>query len=416
MNRTFNINEKILLFLIFLIPIFGSIALGVILFLSIILSIYFLFYKSSEIEIGPFKKIGLIFISYFIYYSIHGIFFTKSILQHIHDIGKIFPILVFGVLAILIKKDTIKVTHKALSYVAILSIYFTIILALIFRYCLPEIIVLGETFTQKTGVMSRLEMGTGNALPFGTIFVTFAFMTCLDIQNKSLIEKITSFSALILAVLIVAFWNGSRGPLLVTAPLILLMFWFLYEKGKLSKNWVYLRSGVIAITVLVFLYSMIQSFGYDMSTNMANGLKQIVVGGPKNNSVGIRLTLYQASLDAFSTRPFSGFGIGNIFESIVDFLPKSSKLQFSHVHNMFLNHLLAGGLFGLLFLFLLIFSPIINLWGNSEKSSTDDIYLSLIITITVLGTGMSNVLFLHDLLAGFFCVLIFLSSIAVHNK
>jgi len=416
MTKTSNFNGQALFFLILLIPIFGSIALGLILFGAIVLSFYLIFQGNQSNELKPFKKIGVIFILYFVYYSLHGAFFSSSVSQHIHDIGKIFPILIIGILAFVIKVNTINITFKALSYVAILSIYLTTILALIFRFYPPDIMILGETFSQKTGVMSRLEMGTGNALPFGTIFITFAFLTCLDIKNKSLFEKIISFSALILAILMVAFWNNSRGPLLVVAPLTILMFWYLFKVSKFTKNWTHLASGFIAITLTVCSFASIQSFGYDMSTNMVNGLKEIAVGGSHDTSVNIRLTLYQAGINAFITQPFFGFGIGNLFEAIIDFLPKTANLQYSHLHNMYLNHAIAGGCVGLIFLLLLICSPLINLCYKKKNISNDAIYLSLLLVIAISGTGMSNLLFFHDLLAGFFCTLILSSAIAINNK
>ena len=416
MKKTSNLNGQALFFLVLLIPIFGSIALGLILCGAIILSFYLILQRSQGNELKPFKKVGVIFILYFVYYSLNGAFFSSSVSQHIHDIGKIFPILIIGILAFVIKENTINITYKAISYVAVLSIYLTTILALIFRFYPPDIMILGETFSQKTGVMSRLEMGTGNALPFGTIFITFAFLTCLDIKNKTLFKKIISFSALILAILMVAFWNNSRGPLLVVAPLTILMFWYLFKESKCTKNWTHLASGFIAITLTVCLFASLQSFGYDMSSNMVNGLKEIAVSGSHDASVNIRLTLYQAGIKAFITQPFFGFGIGNLFEAIIEFLPKTAKLQYSHVHNMYLNHAIAGGCVGLIFLLLIICSPIVNLWYKKKNISIEAIYLSLLLVIAISGSGMSNVLFFHDLLAGFFCVLILLSSIAAHNN
>ena len=105
-----------------------------------------------------------------------------------------------------------------LSLVAVSSIYLTSVLALIFRFFPPDVIILGESFTQKTGVLVRLEMGTGNALPFATIFITFAFLTCLGYDEKSILEKIISFSALILGILIVGF-GTAPGVLCCSLPL-----------------------------------------------------------------------------------------------------------------------------------------------------------------------------------------------------
>lgn len=401
-----------LLLPISLIPIFGSIALGFLLCLALGLSILFILQRNTDIQTSPFKIIGLIFISYFSYFLIHGLFFCSSISQLIHDIGKILPVFIIGILAILIKKNTYKISYSSISFMAISSIFLTSGLAIIFRYYPPGINILGETFVQKTGVLAQLEMGTGNALPFGTIFITLAFLTCLGIDKKPLWGRVISLSALILAILIVSFWNGSRGPLLVAIPLILLLFWYLIIKSRADKNWSLLIIGLTAVTTLIFLFIIIQSSGYDMTTDMANGLKEIVLQGSHDNSVNIRLTIYQAGVDAFLAKPLFGFGIGNIFSPIIDYLPSTKSFNYSHLHNMFLNHAIAGGVFGLVFLLLLISSPLIMLWKSKEKITDDALYLSLTLVITICGAGMSNVLFLHDLMAGFFCSLILISAIS----
>ena len=86
--------------------------------------------------------------------------------------------------------------------------------------------------------------------------------------------------------------------------------------------------------------------------------------------------------------------------------------KYSHFHNLFLNHVIAGGLVGLPFLLMLATSPLLILWQKRDIISVNGIYFSLLIVIVIFGAGMSNVLFFHDLLAGFFSVLILIAAIA----
>lgn len=416
MKKSVNLKELTLLVPILLIPIFGSLALGVILSVSIFLSFYFIIKKNRGNTPAPFKSIGVIFISYFSYYTVQGFFYSSNFLQHIHDIGKIFPILVIGILALLLKANTFKINYKMLSFVTVVSIYLTSILALIFYFFPPDVVILGQSFTKKTGVLDRLEMGTGNALPFGVIFITFSFLTCLGYERKSILEKIISFSALTLGILIVGFWNGSRGPLLLAAPLIFLMFWYLFQNSKAQKSWQPLIWGSIFVTLLVISLIIVHNFNANVSKNLINGLKELVYRGGHDGSVSTRLTLYQAGLEAFFIRPFFGFGIGNLLESVTEFLPKNVNFGYSHLHNMFLNHVIAGGLVGLPFLLMLATSPLLILWEKRNIISIDGIYLSLLIVITIFGAGMSNVLFFHDLLAGFFSILILIAAIASNKQ
>ena len=416
MEKSINLKDLILLVPLLLIPIFGSLALGFILCVAISLSFYFIKKKNRDNTPTPFKTIGVIFISYFTYYAVQGFFYSSSFSQHIHDIGKIFPILVIGTLALLLKANTFNIKYKMLSVVAISSIYLTSALALIFRFFQPNIVILGKHFTEKTGVMGRLEMGAGNALPFATIFITFAFLTCLGYDKKSVLEKIISFSALILGISIVGLWTGARGPLLLVAPLTFLMLWYLFKNSKSKKTWRPLIQGFIVVTLLVISFIIMLNFNNNISKNMINGLKELTYSGNYDESVNTRLTLYWAGYEAFFTKPIFGFGIGNLFDSITQFLPKNINIAYSHLHNMLLNHVIAGGLVGLPFLFMLVTSPLLILWQKRDVISIDGIYLSFLVVIIIFGAGMSNVLFFHDLLGGFFSLLILIIAIASNTQ
>jgi len=259
-------------------------------------------------------------------------------------------------------------------------------------------------------------MGTGNALPFGTIFITFTFLTCLTYERKSILEKIISFSALVLGVLMVGFWNASRGPLLLAAPLTFLMLWYLFKNSKSEKTWEPIILGSIVIILLTTSLIIAQYFGYSNIKRLVNGLKELAYSASYDPSVSTRLELYQAGFWAFFVNPIFGFGIGNLLESVTQFLPKNVDFTYSHLHNMFLNHVIAGGIVGLPFLFMLVTSPLIILWQNRDIISINGIYLSFLIVITIFGAGMSNVLLFHDLLAGFFSVLILIAAIASNTQ
>ena len=418
MKKLLNLKDLALLVPFLLIPIFGSFALGFILSLAIFLSLYFLIKKSQDNTAAPLKTIGVIFVSYFSYYTVQGYFYSSSLSQHIHDIGKIFPIVLIGVLALLIKANTFKINYKMLSLVAVSSIYLTTVLALIFHFFPPDIVIRGLSFSEKTGtglnsngMLQRLEMGAGNPLPFGTIFITFAFLTCLGYEKKNTLEKIISFSSLILAILVVGFWTVSRGPLLLVVPLTFLMLWYLYKNSKSEKAWFPLILGCCTVTLLAISFITMQNFGYNSSNHLVNGLKELTVNGSHDQSVNLRLTIYQAALESFSINPIFGFGIGNLSESTIQFLPEKFSFGYTHLHNMFLNHMIAGGLVGLVLLFILATSPLLILWQKRDIISINGIYFSLLIVIIIFGQGMSNVILFHDLLAGFFSVLILIAAI-----
>lgn len=416
-----DLKDKILLVLLATVPIIGSFSTGLILCLFIFLSIYNLNYKQEWSSCVKTKIIGLIFILYFSYYAIHGLFFTNGISQHIHDLGKIFPIFIVGVFALIIRNNTFSFSYINISNMAVWGIYSTILLGLIFLFLEPNIIIFGEKLANKTGVVGRLEMGTGNPLPFATIFLTFALLSVLSIDKKNTFGKIQSLIAFLLAVSAIIIWNGSRGPILVIFALAPLVFWYLVGLSKHKGKKVYTLAIIsIFLSILLLIYfisvSNIANLGYNVVSNMVNGIKQLFLEGEFDHSVSIRLTLYSASFKAFYSEPFLGYGIGNVFEAIKPHFPIGISFNYSHLHNMFLNHIVAGGLISLPFLFALVLSPLTVFRATKKKISRETVYMALIIALVICGTGMSNVLFFHDLLAGFFSILILLSIIALNNE
>jgi O-antigen ligase len=416
MDKSVNFKNLILLVPILLIPIFGSFSLGFILIMAASLSFHFIIKKSQGNRPTPFRTIGAIFILYFTYYAVQGFYFRVSFLQHIHDIGKIFPILIIGVLALLLKTNTFKINYRMLGLLATCSIYLTSISAFIIVFYQPDIVILEEVLAKKTGVLGRLEMGAGNALPFSVIFMTFSFLTCLGYEKKSTLEKIVSLSALLLGIFVVGLWSCSRGPLLLVIPLTFLMLWYLFKNSKSEQTWYPLTAGSIVLVSLTISWFAIQNFENCISTGVVSGLKELAYGKGNDGSVSIRLSLYKGGLEAFTKKPFFGYGIGNIFDSAAPYLPKGNNIHFSHLHNVFINHLVAGGLIGLVFLFMLIASPLLILWQKRDTISINGIYLSLLIVIVISGAGMSNVFFFHDLLSGFFSTLILMAAIAANKQ
>ena len=88
-----------------------------------------------------------------------------------------------------------------------------------------------------------------------------------------------------------------------------------------------LNLGFIVVTLLAISFIIMQNFGHNMSKNMVNGLKELTYSGSHDESVNIRLTLYQAGFEAFFVKPIFGFGIGNLLESVTPILPKNFNLD-----------------------------------------------------------------------------------------
>ena len=81
--------------------------------------------KSSYIINSPIKVIGLIFILYFSTFTILEFFHSESLTLGIRALGKIFPIFIIGLLALLLDTKKIFLTHQDVSKAAIFGVYLT---------------------------------------------------------------------------------------------------------------------------------------------------------------------------------------------------------------------------------------------------------------------------------------------------
>ena len=427
--------DRVIILSVVLSPIVGALSLIMVFSLTLYTLISCLkvkYFKGSTNF--PFKLLGIIFISYFIYFFLHGLALEDDLYQLKRAVQKIVPILIVGVLAFTTQDRTFSLNHKFFGILTTWSLYLTFSLAILIFVINPQFFTfMGHTLVSKSLVFGRLQMGTNNPLIFAIIIITLGFLSLLSFEEKSFFGKITSLIILLICILTVFFWNGSRGPFLVCLPLCIISTWYLkpninnfYNQTNKKIFWVTLTSAIfISFTFIYlnlnlilqnesldYLIKGIRSIFFD-SVNLANNNKE-------DASVLIRLTLWVASLEALSVKPIFGYGISHKMDAVLPFIKKSSDsyhlfLNYNHLHNIYFNHLISGGVFGFLTLILYLFSAIFVIKRANLKISRDSKYFIVIVLTSLMLNGLSNVILMHELLSHFFSMLIFLSLICCKN-
>ena len=108
-------------------------------------------------------------------------------------------------------------------------------------------------------------------------------------------------------------------------------------------------------------------------------------------SIGYRLVFLRGGWKVFCEHPF--FGVGNKFDTlrVGEALGIGSSLTlYSHVHNAFLQDLVAGGTLKLILLLLIIFTPIVILFFNKNNK---EFSLLVVLGINYIVFGSTNMLF-----------------------
>jgi len=111
------------------------------------------------------------------------------------------------------------------------------------------------------------------------------------------------------------------------------------------------------------------------------------------DSILMRLALYEAGLRAFAQRPLTGYGRQNVIAVVSKFDPQRvSQFPYTHLHNGYLTDMVASGLPGLLSLLAVLLVPLYAL-RNAQPVVFGGV---LCLSLSYLFYGMTNLLFYHD--------------------
>jgi O-antigen ligase len=155
---------------------------------------------------------------------------------------------------------------------------------------------------------------------------------------------------------------------------------------------------------------------WDRLAQFSADIDQIAERGDYDSSTGRRLLMYDAAWSAILEAPWSGYGIGERMDAVQAHVPVDRRdlVAYSHPHNGFLAALLDAGVTGLAALCLLLSAPVVI----AAMAERDDIWrtrmaFALILTVGYIASGMTNILFEHDLMDSAFIVLLVLIAASV---
>jgi len=252
------------------------------------------------------------------------------------------------------------------------------------------LIIIGIVVMVQFLLGSTRPSGMINANIFGDIAVAMLFLSVVQVFNEKPREQIITFIA-VLAGITAIFLSGSRGSWLSFIILSIVFITLIY-KPFLSSN--KKRQLFIALFFSVL-------FGF-IGTQTDAGKKVIdaVVniqnwgnGDQTYTSSGIRMEMWESSLEVSKQSPWFGYGYRNSNIEVSKYVDSHSETvaAFTHLHNEYLTNLLAGGVFGLLSMLALIFVPMIIFY---KKLKNKEVYHYALMGV-LLCTGYATFGFTH---------------------
>ena len=347
-------------------------------------------------------SLGAYFISFFLIdFLVNGDFHVA-----LRAIAPSSPVLAAAIIAMAIDRKHVFVSPRKVGEWCSIAVLITVGLACLILLMQPSWQILGRSITDISGVNGRLSLFVGNPLPFAGAFLTLGFISLLGWDERGAGSRVVGIAAMALAILIVVLWSQSRGATLAAIPLVGLAIWYM----RPSRT-VLLQGAALMVVVTVALISLFSDASIVSSalSRLSKGLSVLVgEGAGVDASTWQRLVMYRAGIAAWMESPIYGYGISQRFHAVLPYLPQDFGSRYTHLHNTFVTHAVAGGLIGIFFLLTLLLTPFAtNRAGQAShhfegRSCTrDSRYFAWLIFLSLVGIGMTGVILNQDVSANF---------------
>ncbi|RFC68818.1 MULTISPECIES: O-antigen ligase family protein [Mesorhizobium] len=254
----------------------------------------------------------------------------------------------------------------------------------------------------------RVEGGAGNALVFATVTVIAISVVLAGIMlggnSRRPILGGFAFCGVLALVL-----SQSRSPLLMLAVNALMLMIVFGGARWLRRLW-------LPVTAVVLLLAAMLASGVDLPFisprfhEVITNWKQVRDQGNYDSSAGLRLAIWEIGFEMWKEAPWFGHGRQFAAEEMGRRLVEIYGIDrsFTHFHNFLLQALVQNGVLGLLSLLALLgFGGWLAF--KTLKTSQDDerrfgAALMLIVLVTYIGAGITNIMFGHDILDAVFMI------------
>ena len=402
-------------------PSFGSLITILVCIIGIWFASDFII-RPQEVMLSPFKIILTIYLIYIFYFLLNG-FVLVGFLETLISMAPNLPIILLAFWCIG-RFPKSQISFEAVGLYSTLGVLLTTVLAVVI-YTLPATFeFFGKTLAQHTNAYGRLHLFVGNPLPFSYILVLLSFLGLLGYQSKTPVNRFWTWVAIGCTGFIIVFWSESRGALINYGCLFLVSFVVL--RRSIYRT---IFQNVIKFFILIICLIIIASQPTIKNTvldifkpkieRIVLGFSELLssennsnIGSLNDESVKLRKEIMVVSFTSFMERPLFGHGHGNAYDVVKAKSKMLMDYHFTHLHNAYLNHLINGGIFGLLIFSGMIFLPLLILWKYGSGNTNARLFGNLIF-FNSLVSSFTNLYFNHDILASFHGILPLLLSVSI---
>jgi O-antigen ligase len=247
----------------------------------------------------------------------------------------------------------------------------------------------------------RFQFYARNPLMFATLYLGVTFVALVGLEKQPPFRKVVCLVMLLIAPIVLYFAAQARGAMIAYVLLLIFSGAFI-RVPRLTLAVV----GVVLILVMIGLLSFYEDvFISGRGIVMDNDFSSLLIVPTlieADSSIRIRLEMYSGGVSAFMQNPLIGFGYQMRFDAVFGAQSTAEIGHHGHLHNVFVNHLVAGGLLGG-FLWMLLW--LLPLWSllRAKVRSGDAWFLGGVFVLLVFGVGMTTEVtghYVHTLFLG----------------
>ncbi len=260
--------------------------------------------------------------------------------------------------------------------------------------------------------ITRAEGGAGNPAVFAAMVLCLLGVGALNIAAPARSRPWLAIAAVV-AGLVALTMSLTRGVGLALVPVLILVA--IYAPARWRAVIVSRTGLLLAAGAAVALYAVRKRLDARWNETVTE-IYRMMAEGHGTRGIGERLRLWQAGWDTFVASPLWGHGIQNRMASLVPELAKDGQpiYGFTHAHNGLLSFALDGGILTLAALVAVLCVPVVIAWRAPRDANYRlRLFLALILTTAYTGSGMTQILFKHDIMDAFFvfCAILIAASI-----
>lgn|GEM_PF-2217947 len=258
----------------------------------------------------------------------------------------------------------------------------------------------------------RAEAGSGNPGVFAVLALVMGSIGAINIAasgRRRFWLGYLSWLAMVFCVIL----SGMRGAW-VAIPIVTAVI--LWASAQRLSGATLRRISLAAAASVAIGVALTGGMIWERSAQLSTDIAHIMEEGDYDSSTGRRLLMYDAAWSAILEAPWSGYGIHERMKAVQAQVPEDRRdlVRYNHPHNGFLAALLDAGVTGLVALCLLLAAPVvIAAMADRDETWRTRMAASIILTVGFVASGMTNILFEHDLMDSAFIVLLVLIAASV---